>query len=64
MNHGIGILRSDMREKIILITGSNGEIGQELIKTLSKMTDLKIVALDLNTPVDVRAKRRLHQHLF
>ena len=41
-----------MREKIILITGSNGEIGQELIKTLSKLTDLKIVALDLNPPTD------------
>ena len=41
-----------MREKIILITGSNGEIGQELIKTLSKLTDLEIVALDLIPPTD------------
>ena len=41
-----------MREKIILITGSNGEIGQELIKTLSQISDMKIVALDLQPPAD------------
>ena len=36
-----------MREKIILITGANGEIGQELIKTLAKNNN-KIIALDLH----------------
>jgi len=36
-----------MRAKITLITGANGEIGQELIKTLSKNTNTKLVALDL-----------------
>jgi len=41
-----------MREKIILVTGANGEIGQELIKTLSNTKNKKIVALDLHAPVD------------
>ena len=36
-----------MREKIILVTGANGEIGQELIKTLAKNNN-KIIALDLH----------------
>ena len=37
-----------MREKIILVTGANGEIGQELIKTLSQNKNKKILALDLH----------------
>ena len=36
-----------MREKITLITGANGEIGQELIKVLSRDKDIKLVSLDL-----------------
>ena len=36
-----------MREKITLVTGANGEIGQELIKALTKNSDIKLVALDL-----------------
>ena len=41
-----------MREQITLITGSNGEIGQKLIKTLSKNKNTKLVALDLHPPSD------------
>ena len=41
-----------MREKITLVTGANGEIGQELIKVLSKNTNTKLVALDLHPIVD------------
>ena len=41
-----------MRKKIILITGANGEIGQQLIKKLSLISDEKIVALDLNPPIE------------
>ena len=52
LSHGIGILRNNMREKIILVTGANGEIGQELIKTLSNTKNKKIVALDLHPPID------------
>ena len=37
-----------MREKITLITGANGEIGQGLIKSLSKNKKIKLVALDLD----------------
>ena len=37
-----------MREKITLVTGANGEIGQELIKALSKNKNVKLVALDLH----------------
>ena len=39
-----------MRKKIILITGANGEIGQELIKTLAINKQLNLVALDLHAP--------------
>ena len=51
-----------MREKITLITGANGEIGQELIKTLSKNTTLKLVALDLHPPVD-NIKNLLYENI-
>ena len=37
-----------MLKKVILITGSNGEIGQSLIKTLNKKKIYNIIALDLN----------------
>ncbi len=50
LSHGIGILRNNMRKKIILITGANGEIGQELIKTLAINKQLNLVALDLHAP--------------
>jgi len=36
-----------MRKKIILVTGANGEIGQELIKILAKNKSKKIIVLDL-----------------
>ena len=52
-----------MREKIILITGSNGEIGQELIKTLSKTSNMKIVALDLHPSVD-EISNLLHENII
>ena len=51
-----------MREKITLITGANGEIGQELIKTLSKNTTLKLVALDLHPAVD-NIKNLLYENI-
>ena len=37
-----------MKDKIILITGANGEIGQNLIAKFSKLNKKKIVAIDLN----------------
>jgi nucleoside-diphosphate-sugar epimerase len=40
-----------MRQKVVLITGANGEIGHGLIHYLSKNTDANIVALDV-TPLD------------
>lgn len=40
-----------MRQKVILITGANGEIGHGLIQYLSKITDNHIVALDV-VPLD------------
>ena len=52
-----------MREKITLITGSNGEIGQELIKTLSKNQNIKLVALDLHHPVD-NITKFLHEQII
>ena len=36
-----------MKDKVILITGSSGEIGLNLISYLSKNTNKKIIALDL-----------------
>jgi len=60
---GTGILRNNMREKIILITGSNGEIGQELIKKISTISEMKIVALDLHPPVD-EISDLLYEHVI
>ena len=40
-----------MRQKVVLITGANGEIGHGLIQYLSKNTDSQIVALDV-IPLD------------
>ena len=40
-----------MRDKVILITGANGEIGHGLIKKIGNEKRAKIVALDLK-PLD------------
>jgi len=40
-----------MRQKVVLITGANGEIGHGLIRYLSKQTEANIVALDV-APLD------------
>ena len=40
-----------MRQKVVLITGANGEIGHGLIQYLAKNTDSHIVALDV-VPLD------------
>jgi nucleoside-diphosphate-sugar epimerase len=40
-----------MRQKVVLITGANGEIGHGLIHHLANNTDANIVALDVN-PLD------------
>jgi threonine 3-dehydrogenase len=36
-----------MRKKAILITGASGEIGQALVKSLGKLTDIPILTLDI-----------------
>lgn len=36
-----------MRKKVILITGVSGEIGQALVKSLVKQTEMPILALDI-----------------
>ena len=46
-----------MRQKVVLITGANGEMGHGLIQVLSKQADTNIVALDV-VPLD-RALRNL-----
>jgi threonine 3-dehydrogenase len=40
-----------MRQKVVLVTGANGEIGHGLIRYLSEHTDTNIVALDV-VPLD------------
>lgn len=40
-----------MRQKVVLITGANGEIGHGLIRHLAENTDANIVALDV-VPLD------------
>lgn len=40
-----------MRQKVVLITGANGEIGHGLIRHLAKSTNANIVALDV-VPLD------------
>jgi len=40
-----------MRQKVVLITGANGEIGHGLIQFLAKNADVNIVALDV-VPLD------------
>jgi nucleoside-diphosphate-sugar epimerase len=36
-----------MRKKAILITGASGEIGQALVKSLGKLTDVPLLTLDI-----------------
>ena len=52
-----------MREKITLITGANGEIGQELIKKLSKNKTIKLVALDLH-PIENNISDLLYEKII
>ncbi len=40
-----------MLKKVILITGSNGEIGHSLINALNKKNIHNIIALDLEKPI-------------
>ena len=40
-----------MRQKVVLVTGANGEIGHGLIRYLANNTDVNIVALDV-VPLD------------
>ncbi len=40
-----------MRQKVVLVTGANGEIGHGLIRYLAENTDVNIVALDV-VPLD------------
>ena len=37
-----------MKEKVSIITGASGEIGQNLILRYSKLKNKKIIAIDLN----------------
>ena len=39
-----------MKEKVSVITGASGEIGQNLIARFEKIKNKKIIALDLNPP--------------
>ena len=39
-----------MKEKVSIITGASGEIGQNLIARFEKIKNKKIIALDLNSP--------------
>ena len=48
------------RKKIILITGSNGEIGQNLINHFSKLTSTPILSLDLQPSKD---ESNVYKHL-
>ena len=52
-----------MREKITLITGANGEIGQELIKKISKNKKIKLVALDLH-PIENNISDLLYEKII
>ena len=47
------------RKKVILITGSSGEIGQNLINYFSQIDSISIVSLDLN-PLNEPAKVNKH----
>jgi len=45
-----------MRKKVILVTGVSGEIGQALVKSLVKQTEMPILALDIAAvPDDIRS---------
>ena len=52
-----------MREKITLITGANGEIGQELIKKLAQKKDAKLIALDLH-PIQKNIENLLYDKII
>lgn len=45
-----------MRKKAILITGASGEIGQALVKSLVKLSDIPIITLDIAPlPAEIHA---------
>ena len=46
-----------MAPKSVLVTGANGEIGHGLISCLADQIDTCIVALDLNQPDEILAKK-------
>ena len=52
-----------MRKPALLITGANGEIGQELIKKLSKNKKIKLVALDLH-PIENNISDLLYEKII
>ena len=50
-----------MKDKIILITGASGEIGQNLISEFSKSSEKKIIAIDLNKLPDSNSVYSFYQ---
>ncbi len=43
-----------MRKKVILITGASGEIGQALVKSIARQSDMPIITLDIAPlPADI-----------
>ncbi len=51
-----------MREKVTIITGASGEIGQNLILEFEKLNNKKIVAIDLNKPIKANCIYRFYQN--
>jgi threonine 3-dehydrogenase len=51
-----------MRQKVVLITGANGEMGHGLIQYMAEHTDCNIVALDV-VPLD-KSLRCSRQQLY
>lgn len=50
-----------MTKKIILITGASGEIGENLIQYFSKKKEYKVIALDLNPPLNGIKNHKFYQ---
>ncbi len=51
-----------MRQKVVLITGANGEMGHGLIQHLASTTNVNIVALDVN-PLDKPLRSMVHTYI-
>ena len=56
------LLKQNIKDKVVLITGAGGSIGSELVNQVSKLQPSKIIAIDMNELSLFNLKNSLKNH--